>query len=370
MNRIVDCHAHIFPHLDGACGFESSQLHLLYQQWAMHNHSNQPVRRLSDHQVIDEKPLWEADDWSTAGRRQGLSFRVGPFGRFEWDRDGETYYIQFLPPSLQEMHSPADFMVTQMDHAGIEVAVLQNDHIYGDLDNYFAEAIRAFPDRFIGLAQVEEGFAYREEQVDRLTNAINELGMSGLYFSMSGFVRTGYRFYYDSPEFVPFWEAVDQLKVPVFWVFPGRSPFGGFEEEMRMFRGWLERNSGIQSVLVHGLPTPQFADAADQIVWPDYVTSVMDNFDVSAEILFPIMWGGRLEYPYRRAQAHIKQLVDRFGPERLIWGSDMPNVERYCTYRQSLTYFTKHCEYLGEDECDQIFRRNTLRLFDSSFPNN
>jgi predicted TIM-barrel fold metal-dependent hydrolase len=363
MSRIVDCHAHIFPDLAGSSGFGSAQLHLLFQQWAMHNHSNQPVRRLSDHQVVDDKPLWDAEDWSAAGRRKGLNFRVGRYGRFEWDKDGESYYIQFLSPSLQEMCSPAQFMVTQMDHAGIESAVLQNDHIYGNLSVYFAEAIRDFPNRFIGLAQVEEGLAYQDEQVELLTTGIDQLGLSGLYFSMSGFFRTGYKYYYDSAEFLPFWNAVEQLKIPVFWVFPGKSPFGGFEEEMRIFRRWLEGHSEVKSVLVHGVPTSQFADDADRIVWPDYITSVMDNFAVFSEILYPIMWGGRLEYPYRRAQTHIKQLIERFGPERLIWGSDMPNVERYSTYRQSLTYFKEHCEYLDENDRDQIFHRNTLRLF-------
>ena len=45
-----------------------------------------------------------------------------------------------------------------------------------------------------------------------------------------------------------------------------------------------------------------------------------------------------------------------------MWGSDMPNVERYCTYRQSLTYVSDYCDFISGEDRDKIFRRNTLSL--------
>jgi len=41
----------------------------------------------------------------------GSDFRVGPYGRFEWATEGQHYYRQFLPPSLQRMEAPADFLL-------------------------------------------------------------------------------------------------------------------------------------------------------------------------------------------------------------------------------------------------------------------
>jgi hypothetical protein len=32
-----------------------------------------------------------------------------------------------------------------------------------------------------------------------------------------------------------------------------------------------------------------------------------------------------------------------------MWGTDMPNVERFCTYRQTLETFTVHCGGLIAD---------------------
>jgi hypothetical protein len=65
---IIDCHAHIFPPLAGACGFPDAATHLLHQQRAMHEHGNQPYRRLRDDAVVTERALWASDDASVAGR--------------------------------------------------------------------------------------------------------------------------------------------------------------------------------------------------------------------------------------------------------------------------------------------------------------
>ena len=359
---ILDCHAHIFPPLATACGLPDAESHLLFQQRAMHTHGNQPVRRTRDDAIVEARDLWSADDPSETGRAMDVNFRVGRMGRFEWTVDDEDYYVQFLPPSLQDMHCPAEALITQMDYAGIGTAVLQNDHIYGDLAEYFSEAIARYPDRFIGLANVEEAFAYRDEQIERLHHAVDTLKMQGLYYTLSGFFRNGYRAFFNAPVYYPFWNAVAELDIPVFWVFLGDSPAGGFKEEMALFRNWLERYPPVRSVLVHGVPTALFADENDRIKLPDYLREILTQYPVYSEVLYPIAWGGRTEYPYARAQQHIHQLYDQLGPDRLIWGSDMPNVERYCTYRQTLSYMN-HCDFLNAADRQKIFAANTRALF-------
>lgn len=359
---IVDCHAHIFPPLSQACGLPDAQTHLLFQQRAMHTHGNQPVRRKRDHALVEARDLWDADDPSEAGRATDVNFRVGQFGRFEWTIGGEDYYVQFLPPSLQDMHCPAEALVTQMDYAGIDTAVLQNDHIYGDLAEYFAEAIAQYPDRFIGLANVDEAFAYRDEQIEKLHHSVSTLNMSGLYYTLSGFFRNGYSEFFNAPSYYPFWDAVARLNIPVFWVFLGDSPAGGFKEEMALFRSWLERYPQIPSILVHGVPTALFADDDDRVVLPNYMREILTQFPVYSEVLYPIAWGGRTEYPYTRAQNHIRALYDELGPDHLIWGSDMPNVERYCTYRQTMSYMD-HCEFLDPTDRQKILGGNLRTLF-------
>jgi len=127
---IIDCHAHIFPPLAEACGFADAAEHLLHMQRAMHEHGNQPYRRQCDDAVVTERVLWSAEDSSVAGRREA-NFRVGRCGRFEWEADGETQYVQFLPPHMVDMSAPAEVVTRERDYAGVETAVMQNDHVYG-----------------------------------------------------------------------------------------------------------------------------------------------------------------------------------------------------------------------------------------------
>jgi predicted TIM-barrel fold metal-dependent hydrolase len=362
MPPIVDAHAHVLPYLGGPAGFASAEEHLLYVQRAMHTHGAQPVRRARDHAVVTEPTLWDPDDPSPSGRRP-VDFRAGRNGRFEWNAGGEEYYIQFMPPSFQTMDAPADFLIAQMDYAGVDVAVLQNDHIYGSLNEFFAEAVAAYPDRFIGLAQVEEPIAYQDDQIERLRHAVETLGMRGLYYTTSTYFATRYRETYQDEVFTPFWDEVRNLGLPVFWVFPSSSPLGDYDDEMRRFDRWLERYPEVKSVLVHGFPDGKMLDAQGRLAPSEAVRAVAGRPNVYAEVLFPIKWGGVWDYPYPEARGLLRDYLALFGPERLMWGSDMPNVERYATYRQTLTYLARYSEFVPAEDMAAILGGNVLTLF-------
>jgi predicted TIM-barrel fold metal-dependent hydrolase len=73
------------------------------------------------------------------------------------------------------------------------------------------------------------------------------------------------------------------------------------------------------------------------------------------ELLLPIALGDVWEYPFVELQPTIVQLVERLGADRLIWGIDMPNVERYCNYRQTLDAYRVHLQgVLSEADIAQL----------------
>ncbi|MBM4074448.1 MAG: amidohydrolase, partial [Planctomycetes bacterium] len=62
-----------------------------------------------------------------------------------------------------------------------------------------------------------------------------------------------------------------------------------------------------------------------------------------------LVTGSAEEYPFRDMHPSCKQIIQAFGPDRCIWGSDFP-CELWClkaTYQQHLQVFTKE---LGLDE--------------------
>ena len=74
-----------------------------------------------------------------------------------------------MPVGLQNMEAPPKFIIAQMNYIGVTKVVLQHSHIYGKLNNYYSRVIKQFPERFIGLIQIDEAQAYTEEQLTELS---------------------------------------------------------------------------------------------------------------------------------------------------------------------------------------------------------
>lgn len=97
--------------------------------------------------------------------------------------------------------------------------------------------------------------------------------------------------------------------------------------------------------------------------FPREVLDVYRRNTVRLEVMFPITYGGVWDYPYPEAQTLIADMRDMVGADRLMWGSDMPNVERFCTYKQSLDYVKRYCKLLSEREMDLVLGRTCAALY-------
>ncbi|MGI9148815.1 MAG: amidohydrolase family protein [Chloroflexota bacterium] len=358
MAPVVDSHVHIFPNLGQASGFGSAAEHRRYQQLYMATHG-EPVRRLADHAPVREQTLHDGRLGDPSSLR-AVNFRVGSFGRFEWTADDTDLYLQFFPPSLQGMESPPEFMLQQMARAGVDRAVLQNARPYGRLDDYFAEAVRLYPNLFIGLADVDEANAHTLAQITKLRRAVRELGLRGLYYANRALITTSYTRMFDDPLFDPFWEEVRGLGIPVFWEIFGVPDSNSRDDQLReidRLNRWAERWPTIPGVWTHGFSPELLEDM------PAPLHELLGRDQFMVEILYPIYWARTHDYPFPELRPALEILYRRLGGERLIWGSDMPNVERNVTYRQSLEYLRLIArDWLPGADLDRILGLNVLRL--------
>ena len=249
-----------------------------------------------------------------------------------------------------------------MDYVGVDVAVLMNAHLYGKLSEYYAEAIQQYPGRFVGLAEVDETLAHTDAEIERLRYAVNTLGMRGLYYLVEGLFTNDFRQHVDDRTFDPFWEEVRRLGLVACW---DLGPFplptaDDYLDQLLRFGRWHERFPEIPVVLVHGLGgTLQVGNRYD--LTPE-VRAICEHPNLTIELLFPIQVGGKAEYPFAGALDLVHQLYDTFGPRKLVWGSDIPNVERYCSYKQSLEYLRKHADFLSPPDRDLILGGNAARI--------
>ena len=360
---IVDGHAYCFPGLGNANGFPSAREHLRYLQREMADH-HQPVWRLSDRAPGDNGMLADPADRTLAGLRE-VDFRVGGHGRFVWTVEGEEYAKQYLPPYLADLaHSP-EMLAAQMDYAGIDRAVLHTDHVMGRLTDYLADCVRRHPTRLLALANLAEWEIERDsERAMAEVSRAYGLGLHGYQFIVTSRYRHGITTSWDGPGLRAFWDHVARLGKPVFFTLtPWPQPtVEGYLGQLRTWQGWLERYPEVPAVLTHGFPWRLFREGR-RLRLPDRLFEPFRAPTATLQLLFHISLGNVWDYPYTELRTAIAQLVDALGSDRLMWGTDMPNVERFCTYRQTLETFTVHCRGLITDgDIENIVGGTAARL--------
>ncbi|MBI3455061.1 MAG: amidohydrolase family protein [Candidatus Rokubacteria bacterium] len=361
---IIDGHAYCFPPLGEANGFATAREHLRYLQREMADH-HQPVWRLSDRAPGDNTRLADPADRSLGGLRE-VGFRAGGFGRFVWTVDGQPYAKQYLPPYCADLSHSPEQLVAQMDYAGIDRAVLHANPIMGLLNDYLAACVRRFPDRLLALASIREWEIEKDPEGAAAEVArAYALGLQGYQFILNSRHRHGVTDPWDGPRVRPFWDRVVALGKPVFFTLSAwpRPTVEDYLGQLRIWRGWLERYPQAAAVHTHGFPWRLFRHE-NRLRLPEAVFEPFQHASARLQLLFPIALGNVWDFPYRELHPTIAQLVDTLGSDRLMYGTDMPNVERFCTYRQTLDAFRVHCRGLLRDEdIANIVGGTAARLF-------
>ena len=126
---------------------------------------------------------------------------------------------------------------------------------------------------------------------------------------------------------------------------------------------FMERYPDVRLVLTHGLSWRSFADEGGIDV-PDAVYDALpiDNPNFHVQLLFAIFFGGVYDYPMPQIRSALEKVVERLGVARLMWGTDIPMVIRFQTYRQSRESLTLNLDFLDQEDIDLICGGNTARL--------
>jgi predicted TIM-barrel fold metal-dependent hydrolase len=354
-SKVIDVHSHIFRRFGTGSGPESGRLAL--KLWQYHVRDFTDFWRKSDGKRINAALLeFPSDD---INEMPDVNFRMGRYGQAEVTIDGVDYAMQLYPPALENLEATPERMVAEMEVAGVDIGVLQSDHVYGaNISDYYAEAMERFPGRFIPLAQIRETEADQPAQLERLERAVGEQGCRGLYFSVELFSFDGYVDHIDDAKFEPLWSLVRQLDVPVFWYLDPRKQdrVASFLSCIAEANRWAEAHPDIPAVLTHG-PVP--AAIIHRIGIPDELWKLLKRPNMHVEM---IMQAKFPEYPFPEGQEMLRQFRDEVGIEKLMWGSDMPFGTMWCTYKQAVDYVRLHCDFFSREEKDLFLGGNIARV--------
>jgi hypothetical protein len=357
---IVDSHAHIFEKWSGACGLPSRALHWRYIQKVVTRPAAKVIR-FRDGAPGDASVLFMGNGYSWSELRDDVQFRVGTYGRLDFTLDGEDYYVQYMPPAMADIESTPELMITQMNAAEVDHCILQAGFGYGAMNDYNALAQHQFRTRFSGLFHVDEPRANEQKWMNEAERAFKQLGLRGLYYSLEQFSRYDFDVWFNEPRFNPFWEMIESHEIPVFIEFSAIPTYDkiGYLDVLKRFSDLSTCFPSIRWLLVMAPPIQYFAEG-DTWNFPTEVDELFTRDNILLELCYPITWGGRVDYPFPSIQLLIRNLRDRYGASKLVWGSDMPNVERFCTYKQSIDYIRNYCEFLSSAEKDCILGGNVL----------
>jgi predicted TIM-barrel fold metal-dependent hydrolase len=202
----------------------------------------------------------------------------------------------------------------------------------------------------------------RSEGLAEIERARRDLGLRGIYYNLEGFARYDFAWPMDDPRLDAFWDKLAGLGIILCIELSAGPSYdeAGYVASTRRLGRILDRFPELPCHLAMGPPVQLFGRRG-RWEFPDEIAEVYRRDNLFIEVMFPITWGGVWDYPYPEGQALIRDLREKLGAEK--WGSDMPNVERFCTYRQSLDYVRRYCDFLSAREMDLILGGNAARLY-------
>lgn len=269
----------------------------------------------------------------------GLPIRPLPDGRADFM--GEER--QMLPPFMIDGKNSAEVFLSNMNYAQVSAAVVVQEFIDGNQNDYLEEVARSYPDRFFVC-----GFC--------------DVRYPGFYPQVEELCSRGFK----------------AIAVPGHRLFlPEGRVWLTSDEMMAMFK-YMERNGMILSVTL--------ADGDVQVAEMEEVIAECPDLKIAVGHFGMVTVPGWLEqiklarhenvsvesggitwlfnsefYPYPSAIKAIRTAADEVGFDKLMWGSDYPRTITAITYRMSYDFVLKSAELSDEEK--RLFLGENARRF-------
>ena len=262
--------------------------------------------------------------------------------------------FQMLPPEIGEYDAAPEALIRVMDAHGVNKAVLLQGNYFGFQNLYTWEAVRAYPDRFIGAASYDP-FSFQAEKIK--AHLFDELGFKIVKFEVS----SGSGLMANHPPVDLNGEVMHQCyrhaadRDLIFVIDIGKPRSVSWQVEA-LSRA-IQQYPGMKFVVCH-LLAPQLGDG--ELLKESLGKLALPNvwFDLAA-----LCANSRPEiYPYPTAQGYVKDAVDIVGADRLLWGSDMPSTLVRDSYRHLIDFIALHPDLSGGEK-EKILCTNAERLF-------
>ena len=287
-----------------------------------------------------------------AGQTSGLGYGRVRAGNEE---------IQVMPP-LSEMtiHTP-EMLVAHMQWAEVDKAVLLQGPFYGECNQYVRDAVLAYPDRFIGFAYLDPWDPSCHENLELIASEKSFSGVKLECSEATGLlgVHRGARL--GDPQIAWLWDELDQLGM-VLVVDLGAVGSASYQTEA--MHAIAAQHPGLTIVIAHlAQPNPSVeADGGRWKAWLEQIElGLLPNvyFDTASLPAYVASEG----YPFPSARRYLKTAIGKIGPDKVMWGTDIPGLLAHATYQQLLQASRRHLDFLSDSELAMVMGENALRVY-------
>ena len=240
---------------------------------------------------------------------------------------------QMLPPFMIDGKNSAEVFLSNMDYAQVGAAVVVQEVIDGNQNEYLTKVQQQYPDRFFCM-----GMAWNLDEA----NAVCEAGLKGIAFP-------GHRMHDPLHTLMPVFKMMEEKGMV-----------------LSMCLGEDESQIAEMAEVIQECPQLKVAIGHfGMVTTPAFKSQVMlarcgENVMVESG---GITWLYNSEfYPYPSAVRSIKEAADWVGMNRLMWGSDYPRTITAITYKMSYDFIIKSKE-LSEQDKAMFLGENALRFY-------
>ena len=270
-------------------------------------------------------------------------------------------------PPVPAVVFPVENLLAAMDREGVARAcVVQRATLYGYDNSYMLAAAAAHGDRLSPVAVLDAEEPDAPEQLERL---VREHRLAGLRIVAPRLTE------YDtdwlaSAQALELWAAAERHGLPVAVILYRRNNAAGLVALEHVAR----RFTGLPIVLDHcGLPhpsTPEMRFAASEGIHytidppPGFgIDEAIGRFADCPHVHFKVtdINFDRIEEAGHDSALFVRNLADRFGAHRIVWGSDVGQSP--APYAEKVGRLKVAASQLTDDEREAFFGGNAARLY-------
>lgn len=285
--------------------------------------------------------------------------------------DGSRYPYSTLrggaKPPVTPMVFTVDDLVRELDAGSVQYAcIVQRATLYGYDNSYALDSAAAFPGRFVPIVVLDAEDAASPGMLRQLASS-HRLGGIRLVAPQLSEKDTSWL---DSAQSLELWSAAADLGLPVTVILYRRNNEAGRAALLEIARRFHDIPILIDHVGVPHASTPETKFSASQGIEyvvpppPDYgIAESLTRFDELGHVHFKVtdINFDRLEEAHFDSAAFVRALVDRFGADRLLWGSDVGQSP--APYAEKLKRLHESARTLSAGECAEFLGGTALRLY-------